>query len=138
MSICIILGVLSVGSIFFFTYINIKGKQEVLTEIKKSEVQELIADKETCWVYVGRPSCPDCVEFYPKLNEFLEKNKLSILYYNTECRASKKKLEREYYNSLGVKSVPSIIRIEDGVVKKVYNTQNKVEYIEFERDIMNI
>ena len=136
--ICFII-ILSVG-IYIVKSINDKQdnkvSEEVLLEIKREDVKSLIREEETCWVYVGRPSCPDCVKIFPKLKSFLEDEGKSIFYYNTECKASEKKKERAYYNSLGVMSVPSIIKIEKGSVKNIYNIDNDDSYLKFKNEIM--
>lgn len=120
--------VLLFSLIFIFNYINDNTQQnkDVLVTIQKEELQDMIDNGKTCWVYVGRDSCPDCQVFYPKLVEFLQTQQLHIYYYNTECKASEKQKVRAYYNSLGVKSVPTILEIFNGTIKEVYDVQSYI------------
>ena len=73
--------VLLFSLIFIFNYINDNTQQnkDVLVTIQKEELQDMIDNGKTCWVYVGRDSCPDCQVFYPKLVEFLQTQQLLLM-----------------------------------------------------------
>lgn len=128
-----------ISMVMIICHINTKGDGDTkgIVEINQQDLKNIISGKETTWVYIGRPSCPDCKEFYPQLIDFVNQNKLHIYYYNTECRASKKMIVRKYYNSLGVKTVPSIIQIKDGIIDKVYDVQIEKEFNSFKDTILD-
>jgi predicted bacteriocin transport accessory protein len=94
-----------------------------LIELSKDELDDKIDSRETFYIYFGRPSCPDCVIFEPKLKELVKTSKYDIYYFNTEAKASKKKEMREYIVSYGINEVPSILDIQKGDVIKVYDGQ---------------
>lgn len=54
-----------------------------IKEITKVELDEILASHSTEWVYIGRPSCPDCAIFYSKLIKWLDKNEKNIFYFDT-------------------------------------------------------
>ncbi|MBX4268548.1 thioredoxin domain-containing protein [Clostridium estertheticum] len=97
------------------------SKVKILLDINKESLAEKIENKESFLVYIGRPSCPDCRKFTPKLEKKLTDTNKQILYYNTEVHASKKQEMRVYLNSLGIKSVPTIMGVSKGNVEKVYD-----------------
>lgn len=57
-----------------------------IKEITKVDLDEILASHSTEWVYIGRPSCPDCAIFYSKLIKWLDKNEkiFSILILLTQ------------------------------------------------------
>lgn len=75
---------------------------------------ENVEDKD-CIVYVGRPSCQDCVDAYSFLDSVRDNQPLKILYYDTD-------LDRDTnYESMmwtlqhyGVESVPAVVFVIDG------------------------
>ncbi|MDR1473273.1 MAG: hypothetical protein LBI41_01720, partial [Lactobacillales bacterium] len=74
-------------------------------------------------IYVGRDTCPDCQRIMPKLKKQLKNNKKTLYYFDTTAKGEKLFHYRKFYNSLGVKAVPSIIIAKNGKVKKVLNLE---------------
>lgn len=80
------------------------------------------------YIYVGRPSCPDCEEFMPVLQQVV-KNNHTVYYYNTD--ETREDTEHEaLLTQLKVESVPILIKTSNGVVKDSMNLttgQKKIE-----------
>ena len=90
-----------------------------IVEISRDELEALIADEDYNLVYVGRPSCPDCQEFYPSFEQWVHESGKTVFYYNTQTKASGKQEMREYIVGLGIEEIPSILVLERGEVSSV-------------------
>jgi predicted bacteriocin transport accessory protein len=99
--------------------------KNLLLDISQDALNEKILNKESFFIYIGRPTCPDCKTFMPKLENILSETNKSIFYYNTEATASKKQEIRDYLHSLNVKSVPSILLFSNGNIEQIYDCQDK-------------
>lgn len=82
----------------------------IFDNITSGEFNEILQDSEEKLVYIGRPSCPDCVEIQPILEEKLEDAGIKAYYYNTE-KAKKKSMDdfNEIKEKIKVQYVPTII-----------------------------
>lgn len=74
----------------FITCFLLMGCQTVKTEkisvegiqtIPYEELNELLNDDVTFLLYIGRPDCGDCQEFYPVLEEYVKQHDGTGLYY---------------------------------------------------------
>lgn len=73
----------------------------------------------TFYIYFGRPTCPECIEFEPHLLEFLEENNQVVYYYNT----SYWKEDSQYDQILAkyhVDSVPLLVKTVNGEYRDIY------------------
>lgn len=50
-------------------------------EIDYQSLQEKLNSNELFVLYIGRPDCKDCQEFYPILTSYIEENEGTYLYY---------------------------------------------------------
>ena len=103
-----------------------------LDNISKGDFKKKISSQENFWMYVGRPNCPDCQKYYPRLEKYLEDNNLKLLYFNTKVKVSQKEEMVEFLNDLGVDEVPAILEIKNGEVEKIYDMQKKEDIVNFE------
>lgn len=103
-----------------------------LDNISKGDFKKKISSQENFWIYVGRPNCPDCQKYYPRLEKYLEDNNLKLLYFNTKVKVSQKEEMVEFLNDLGVDEVPAILEIKNGKVEKIYDMQKKEDIVNFE------
>ncbi len=77
------------------------------------------------YIYVGRTSCPSCETIYPALCQISKKRNLSIYYYNTEEDREKNPEEMyPFLEQIGVKIVPSIVQTSNGVIKKIFSSDD--------------
>jgi predicted bacteriocin transport accessory protein len=102
-----------------------------LIKISRDELKEMMESDQDFYVYFGRPSCPDCREFYPKFKAILEKSKVEVYYYSTEAKASEKAEMRDFIKSLGMKGVPSIVHIKENAVAEIYDGQEDQDLKKF-------
>lgn len=110
------------------------NQEKYLIEISKNNLIEKISDSEEVWVYVGRPNCKDCQEYYPRLCEYLEKTEKDIFYLNTHVKTSQKADLVTFLEQNGVDEVPAIIHWNDMEVEKVYDMQNENDIQLFESE----
>jgi len=54
------------------------GECEYLVNISRKDLDIKLESNESFWVYVGRPSCPDCQVFYSELETILNKHQKNI------------------------------------------------------------
>ena len=69
---------------------------------------------ENGFVYIGRPTCPHCVDFVPVLVELLERTGTYVYYFNTDDWRPDPRFG-EITGHFEVSTVPSMFIIEDGV-----------------------
>lgn len=113
---------------------KIDEEDKDLIEISKDDLIEKISESEEVWVYVGRPNCKDCQEYYPRLHEYLEKTEKDILYLNTHVKTSQKEDIVTFLAENGVDEVPAIMHWIDSEVEKVYDMQNEKDIQLFENE----
>ena len=54
---------------------------ENIQPISYEDLQEKCADDCDFFLYIGRPDCPDCQQFYPKLENYISNHQYSGVYY---------------------------------------------------------
>lgn len=106
-----------------------------IKEISREQLEREFAAKSDFFLYVGRPTCPDCEEFYPVLEEIVSAGGQRIYYYNTEVKASGKRKMRAYVKSLGIDEIPMILQVENGEIAARYNGQKDKDIEDFSREI---
>ncbi|MEG0593367.1 MAG: thioredoxin family protein, partial [Coprobacillus sp.] len=116
--------------------INIEGIQE----IKYEELTKSLNSNVKFILYIGRPDCGDCQEFYPLLEEYVNKNSGTGIYYlnikNFRDRAKAENATQEekdffdnLYKELHFDWTPTIQVISNGKIIKSYQYLDE-EYFE--------
>ena len=80
-------------------------------ELTAEEVEARLANGEETILYIGKPVCPYCQRFVPKLNNVREENNLTVHYLNsleTETVPAIKALR----NKMEVPLVPQVVTID--------------------------
>lgn len=87
----------------------------LLTLVTNEEVSALLENGESGFLYVGRPTCPVCLKFMPKLEEASERTGQTVYYYNTdEGREEDEEKLGSLLDQLKIESVPALLYIENG------------------------
>ncbi|MBO0431059.1 thioredoxin family protein [Enterococcus sp. DIV0660C] len=124
--------ILMSGETYF--YANQKEKNfNPLNSINSNQIQKLIDNTDTGYIYIGRPTCEECQEFLPKLRSVLIKKRQKVFYYNTDNarKENQDKLVKEL-NNLNVKIVPTILYMKKGKIdEKLEGSTNKSEIEKF-------
>lgn len=116
--------------------IDIKGIQE----IKYEELIQSLNSNVKFILYIGRPDCGDCQEFYPLLEEYVNKNNGTGIYYlnikNFRDRARAEDASQEekdffdnLYKELHFEWTPTVQVISNGKFVKSYQYLNE-DYFE--------
>lgn len=108
-------------------------KCEYLVAISQKDLNKKLEKKDSFWVYIGRPSCPDCQRFSPRLEKLLTSKKKNLFYYNTTCKVSKKKEMKAYVKGLQVHEIPAILKVEKGKIT-VLDMQTESNVKQFEKE----
>lgn len=108
-------------------------KCEYLIDISQKDLDEKLGKKDSFWVYIGRPSCPDCQRFSPRLEKLLTSKKKNLFYYNTTCKVSEKKEMKAYVEGLQVHEIPAILKVEKGKIT-VLDMQTESNIKQFEKE----
>lgn len=92
---------------------------DVLNSITIDKYKQMLENKESFNVYIGRPTCSSCTNFEPQLIEMLSENvKENIYYMNVaKIREDERSWEdfKDYYS---VNSTPTFIAYKDGEIDK--------------------
>ena len=92
-------------------YINLKPSYKIKVETIR-DISLFDSDKEY-FVYLGRPSCPNCIKFQRYINNNDYRLPKKIYYFNTDYwrkSGATNKICKEF----NVKEVPSLIKIKSG------------------------
>lgn len=93
--------------------------------ITLQEMQSAIRSDDTAIIYIGRPSCPDCMKNQKALEKLFKQSKENILYYNTtKDRYDNNEQMNEVLGSVGVTEIPTIIQVRQGVVQTLISGDN--------------
>ncbi|WP_099222243.1 DUF6568 family protein [Listeria costaricensis] len=95
-----------------------------LTTISTADFKQKMADKETGFIYVGRPSCEDCQAFQPILQKELADRgyKDKLAYYNTDKASEKNRDDMvQLLEGMSIDSVPTMVYLKNGKVVSTYS-----------------
>lgn len=118
--------------------IEIKGIQNIYYE----ELTQMLHSHVTFILYIGRPDCGDCQDFYPVLEEYINTHEGTGIYYLNikEFRDRAKsedatKEEKDFYDNLYKELhfdwTPTIHVISNGKFKETYQYLDE-DYLEIE------
>ncbi|EMF0243890.1 thioredoxin family protein [Enterococcus hirae] len=129
---CFILIIFSLPTILY-AYTQMPTSKEGLYEVDSISLEKIMNGKDTLFVYVGRPTCPQCKEFEPILRKVLNNQHQSMGYYNTDNARKENEDKLEIMaDSLGINSIPAIIKIVDGkVIDRIIGLKNEKAIEEF-------
>lgn len=111
---------LFLGMLGVFLVLAACGNEKVedskqLDKITLAEFQAKLDTKESGFVYIGRPTCPDCQAFQPTLDSVLKDQKMRLAYFDTDAAREKAEDEtKTFLQDMKVKTVPVIFYLEDG------------------------
>lgn len=108
-------------------------------EVSYDELQTKLNSKDRFILYIGRPDCGDCKEFYPLLETYIDENKgTSIYYLNVKAfrDASRKeeasKEEKEFFENmqktLDYQWTPTLKYIDNGKFLDSYTYLDEAYY----------
>ncbi len=88
------------------------------TPISISTVKDKISSTDKFILFIGRPSCPYCQRFEPKLSNVARKSEFNIFYINSENSDELGEIQalRKRY---GIATVPALFVSENGTAKVV-------------------
>lgn len=127
-----------VVTIFYFIGRKTDGVAEayytnVSRATKVENIKKFMSEQTGRYIlYVGRESCPDCRDFAPLLNKFIQANgNLSFFYFDTDhIRENKERYKDEdlyLSNTLQVTHVPSMLLINNNSVIQKLTEQEITE-----------
>lgn len=95
--------------------LNAASKSTPLTAMSNAELTSFLSQGQTGFVYIGRPTCPVCKEFQPKLERAMKQEAVQVHYYNTaDARAEDESQLAALMNGLQVQGVPTLMYVEQG------------------------
>ena len=124
-------GILCLSLLFGCTsktkFIPIEG----IKEIKYEELIKNLNSDVTFMLYIGRPDCGDCMQFYPLIEDYVKTHQGSGLYYlniksfrdasrNDDATQQEKDFYDHLYEELHFDWTPTIHIISNGHFKKTY------------------
>ncbi len=90
-----------------------------LVAVSFAEVEQLVAGSEPSLVYIGRPNCPYCAAFAPKLNKLVAETDTTMYYYDVyDVKTNDPEMYEQQMKSLGVSGVPTVLEVANGEVSR--------------------
>lgn len=81
------------------------------TELSINEVESRLKKGEKTILFIGKPVCPFCQKFVPKLNEVAKQNNLSIHYLNSIDTPTNPAIQA-LRNRMDIPTVPQLVTID--------------------------
>lgn len=97
-------------------------------KVSVSEIKDNIENKKDFILYLGRKTCPDCVDFVPLLSKVAKENDLEILYLDTERGINHKEIKK-FRKEYEILYVPTLMIQKD---KTIYFPEIPLEERELE------
>ena len=119
---CIIIALVFIMYLSVFLNQNNTTQKDLLLDtpivkISLKELEDAHTLKKEGIYYIGRPSCPGCEDYLPKLTSILNQYNLSANYYNTELdRSTSYEEMMRVLNIYNVNSVPVLLILSDGEI----------------------
>lgn len=80
-------------------------------ELSIEEVEERLQKGEKTILYIGKPTCPYCQRFVPKLNHVREQNQLTVYYLNSLDTPTNPAIQA-LRNRMEIPTVPQVVTID--------------------------
>ena len=80
-------------------------------ELTTEEVENRLASGDETILYIGKPTCPYCQKFVPKLNNVREQNNLTIHYLNSLDTTTDPKIQA-LRDKMDVPLVPQVVTLD--------------------------
>lgn len=87
---------------------NYAQQVEIFNKVEAIKAEEILKNKEKVLLYVGRETCPACVEFVPILSEFTYDNNIEVYYLDSTDTENNKEI-KTFRNYHKIEYVPSLI-----------------------------
>ncbi|WP_407372187.1 thioredoxin family protein [Carnobacterium sp.] len=113
--------VISLVTIVFLIYLGWYFSNQDSVEGSVEEISDLdnLNDMEDGFIYIGRPTCPHCAILYPRLEQIVKEENVTVLYLNTDEFRETENLT-EILNKFEVIYVPSLIELQNGEVVNIF------------------
>lgn len=106
---------LAVGLLFGLQFARSSNSEQYLPTTSTIELASKLDAGEDFIVYIGRPTCSACVEFFPKVESAAKTLALTIPYYNVDDAATTDNdAKNEMLDRLQIEGTPTLIAIKDG------------------------
>lgn len=116
--------VISLATIVFIICLGWYFSNQDPVEGSVEEISDLdnLNDMKNGFIYIGRPTCPHCAILYPRLEQIVKEENVTVHYLNTdEFREAEN--SNEILKKFEVIYVPSIIELQNGeVINSFENT----------------
>ena len=99
-----------------------------LRDIDSKDLSLLVDENNDALIYVGRPTCDECTEFEPILQEAIN-DRFFVYYYNTDNRRQDAEY-LELLKKLSVDHVPILIHIKGGEIVSSIDSAKEVGEIQ--------
>ncbi|MCL2094667.1 thioredoxin family protein [Candidatus Saccharibacteria bacterium] len=90
----------------------------LMSKISGQDVMDILALGEASFVYIGRDTCPFCVQFTPRLGAAIRETGATVLYFDIDVDVGSQVRVRAL-ESLGVDGVPHLVFVDRGGVQAV-------------------
>ena len=92
-----------------------KNQISSFSQVNIQLVEDKIAKKEDFILYIGRETCPECVNFVPLLSETAREGNVTVLYLDS-TNTDKSRDIKEFRDKYSITYVPSLLIHKDGRV----------------------
>lgn len=98
--------------------LNFDEAVALMEPVSALDAREKIDSKEKVILFIGRPTCPYCRKFAPKLGQVIQETGAKVLYLHSEDMSQIEDIQalRQRY---GVATVPGLLVAQNGTVKVV-------------------
>ena len=108
--------------------INPKQGEKTMSQEFFEEVESLISSGEEVVLFIGRPTCPYCRRFAPKMNEARQALNKPAIFVNSEDVTQLNEIQ-SFRQKYGIPTVPGLLVAKGGEARVVCDSSISVEDI---------
>lgn len=118
--------------VFIITGLNIfrKNKSWELIPLDSADWSSIIDEDKITFVYVGRTSCEQCLDFKPMLERIVKEYKLTFYYFDTDVNKDEKEEVIKRYNIIAVPSIVVLMKDDFYIIMDSDNDKIIAEILE--------
>lgn len=109
---------------------NIQEQLDSFTSIDPAKAESLIQERNGNIIFVGRPNCPFCQKFIPKLYQVTQEHQLNVYYLFSQDPRYAKEIQ-DFRQKYGVETVPGLIYAGEEVKVRCDSSMTETEIAEF-------
>lgn len=109
---------------------NLQAQLDSFISIDPEKAEQLVQEKAGSIIFVGRPNCPFCQKFIPKLYQVAQDHKLDVYYLYSQDPKFSEEIQA-FRNKHGIETVPGLVYAGSQTMVRCDSSMTPEEIAEF-------